>query len=115
MRDKKRIKEFCNKLAELWEQVPDMRFFQLVINIMGDKDFFYMEDDYAIVAIEQYIDRIKPKKIAKEKSVATNKEEIEDLKKEIKELKITIENIYENQLGIDLEKIETMCKNIFID
>lgn len=114
MRDKKRIKEFCNKLAELWEQVPDMRFFQLVTNIMGDKDFFYMEDDYAIAAIEQYIERIKPKKVTEEKTVAAN-QEVEALKKEIKELKIAMEKIYENQLGIDLGKIEKICKDLFID
>lgn len=111
MRDKKRIREFCNKLAELWEQVPDMRFFQLVTNIMGDKDFFYMEDDYAIAAIEDYIERIKPKKVDR---VAAN-QEVEALKKEVKELKETIEKIYENQLGIDLGKIKDICKDLFID
>lgn len=47
MRDPKRIRKFCNRLAEIWECCPDLRFGQLitiVFNTMG-KDPFYIEDE----------------------------------------------------------------------
>ena len=35
MRDKKRIKEFCNDLADIWENnCPDWRFGQLMSNVL---------------------------------------------------------------------------------
>ena len=32
MRDPKRIKEFCDRLAKVWENVPDWRFGQILMN-----------------------------------------------------------------------------------
>lgn len=61
MRDPKRIRKFCNRLATAWELVPDLRFGQLLFNIFVQiknegKDPFYLEDDSMIQRIEQYIE-----------------------------------------------------------
>lgn len=44
MRDKERIKRIVAKLQLLWEEMPDMRFCQLVSNITNKNDIFYIED-----------------------------------------------------------------------
>ena len=36
MRDKKRIRAFCNRLARAWEMVQDWRFGQLMMNALGE-------------------------------------------------------------------------------
>ena len=61
MRDPKRIRKFCSRLATAWELVPDLRFGQLLFNIFvqiknDGKDPFYIEDDSMIKRIEQYIE-----------------------------------------------------------
>lgn len=48
MRDIKRIKPFLEEIEKLWEKVPDWRFGQLIVNVLGTckKDpFFYEEDE----------------------------------------------------------------------
>jgi len=55
-RDEKRIEPFLEKLKELWEIYPDWRFGQIVVNVLG-RDPFYIEDDRAIVALQQFIDQ----------------------------------------------------------
>lgn len=51
MRDIKRIRQFCNELADIWEtKCPDWRFSQLVLNVMESDEMentipFYVEDD----------------------------------------------------------------------
>ena len=57
MRDIKRIRKFCSRLAAAWEQVPDWRFGQLMYNVFGSmgKDPFFPEDDEMIEFIEQYL------------------------------------------------------------
>lgn len=47
MRDPKRIHEFLSELESVWSQVPDWRFGQLVVNVLGI-DPFYIEDDKAL-------------------------------------------------------------------
>lgn len=61
MRDIKRIRKFCNRLATAWELLPDWRFGQLIMNIFGQmksegKDPFFPEDESMIEYIEQYIE-----------------------------------------------------------
>lgn len=54
MRDPKRIKEFCDTLAYLWEHnTPDWRFGQLICNIF-ESDPFYLEDDKALTMIKDF-------------------------------------------------------------
>lgn len=52
MRDPSRIKEILSAFQEVWEQYPDLRFCQLVMNIARtlitfdrNDDPFYFEDD----------------------------------------------------------------------
>lgn len=52
MRDPKRIKEILSIFEEVWNQYPDLRFCQLVMNIARslktfdrNDDPFYFEDD----------------------------------------------------------------------
>lgn len=54
MRDEKRIKPFLEELQNIWERVPDWRFFQLICNIQRGlgSDGFYLEDDDALVRIK---------------------------------------------------------------
>lgn len=50
MRNPKRIKKFCNELADIWEEyVPDWRFGQLICNVFGEmagenRDPFFPEE-----------------------------------------------------------------------
>lgn len=53
MRDPSRIIPFCERLAELWSNVPDWRFGQLVSNTLGT-DPFYMEDEDALRSMERF-------------------------------------------------------------
>lgn len=56
MRDPKRIKKFCNKLATCWEKVPDWRFGQLVVNVLGTSkiDPFFLEEDAMLKLFEEF-------------------------------------------------------------
>ena len=57
MRDPNRIDEFCNELAQLWHQVPDWRFGQLIYNLILTKltsgGIFYTEDEDMINIIKE--------------------------------------------------------------
>lgn len=60
MRDPKRIRKFCNQLADIWEsQCPDWRFGQLVNNVMSSGELaklvsFYIEDDEMMDYFKKY-------------------------------------------------------------
>lgn len=56
MRDPDRIPDFCDKLANVWSNVPDWRFGQLICNVFGisKKDPFYMEEDEILKLFEDY-------------------------------------------------------------
>ena len=45
MRDPNRIDGICDLLKEVWKQYPDWRLGQLLFNITGQYDMFYVEDD----------------------------------------------------------------------
>ena len=65
MRDKKRIRAFCNRLARAWEMVPDWRFGQLMMNALGEmasmgRDPFFPEEDEMIAFIEEYVKNNSP-------------------------------------------------------
>ena len=62
MRDPKRIKKFCNRLAAAWEQLPDWRFGQLMMNALGEmkRDPFFPEDDEMIEYLENYVENNSP-------------------------------------------------------
>lgn len=59
MRDPKRIRNFCNRLASAWESIPDLRFGQLMVNVMSEmsangRDPFFPEEPKMIKNIEEY-------------------------------------------------------------
>lgn len=50
MRDPKRIRKFCKRLAKIWECCPDLRFGQLIAIVFNkaekdSTDPFYIEDE----------------------------------------------------------------------
>ena len=62
MRDPKRIRKFCNRLANAWEKFPDLRFFQftaLLYPALGESDVFYKEDEDTIRLIEEHVEKMK--------------------------------------------------------
>ena len=66
MRDPKRIQKFCNQLARAWEVVPDWRFGQFMMNVLGEyqyqtkRDPFFPEDDEMIEFIEKFVGEYTP-------------------------------------------------------
>ena len=57
MRDPKRIRKFCNQLAEIWEtNCPDWRFGQLMVNVLGGmrQDPFFPEEDEMLEVFKNY-------------------------------------------------------------
>lgn len=44
MRDPNRIDVICDLLKEVWKQYPDWRLGQLIFNLTGKYDCFYVED-----------------------------------------------------------------------
>ena len=63
MRDPKRIRAFCSRLAAAWESTPDLRFGQLMVNFMNEMlnegiDPFFPEDHEMIGKIEDFCKRI---------------------------------------------------------
>jgi hypothetical protein len=61
MRDSNRIKPFCDEIAELWSNYPDLRFGQIMYNISKyleiehRKDVFYMEDEELIKIFREHL------------------------------------------------------------
>lgn len=54
MRDPKRIRVFCNELADIWEsQRPDWRFGQLLVNVIT-ADPWYLEEDEMMQVFKEY-------------------------------------------------------------
>lgn len=60
MRDIKRIRKFCNELADIWEEnTVDWRFGQLICNVFGQmaaegRDPFFPEEDEMIKYFRNY-------------------------------------------------------------
>jgi uncharacterized protein YihD (DUF1040 family) len=57
MRDPKRIKKLLKEIETIWMKYPDLRFFQLLINVFRlDENpyFYYLEDDKIIEELKQY-------------------------------------------------------------
>lgn len=60
MRDIKRIRKFCNELADIWEnKCPDWRFSQLILNVMSSDEMsktmpFFVEDEEMMRFIKSF-------------------------------------------------------------
>ena len=74
VRDKARIRSFCDRLAAAWEEIPDMRFGQLVINLVHTMEQigirpFYLEDGPMLEAIEVFCSRNRPSQSLAERAM----------------------------------------------
>ena len=45
MRDIDRINEYLKIIEEIWKKYPDLRFSQLVLNVLRNPTDYYLEDD----------------------------------------------------------------------
>lgn len=59
MRDPDRIDKFLRGLSECWKKVPDWRFGQLMVNVLGNmqatgRDPFFPEDDETLKFFRDY-------------------------------------------------------------
>lgn len=54
MRPEDRIDIICEKLRKAWHQVPDWRLGQLIDNILGVNDPFYIEDTETEQALDRF-------------------------------------------------------------
>lgn len=59
MRNPDRIYPFCMKLAELWMNVPDWRFGQLMTNFVSSlpRDVWFYEEPELIKVLEEYLNK----------------------------------------------------------
>ncbi len=62
MRDPKRIRPFLDKLAEGWEKYPDLRFGQLVMDIVPDSDRLWnCEEDEFLNRLNSFVSNVEEK------------------------------------------------------
>lgn len=62
MRDPERIKPFLERVEELWQLHPDLRFGQIInLMITDNKDPFYMEEDEWLSRIKSRTIKVKVK------------------------------------------------------
>ena len=59
MRDPARIDPILKKLEVLWKKYPDLRFCQLIDNIMHNTDIFYVEDTLFEKKLDKFIEKIE--------------------------------------------------------
>lgn len=60
MRQIERMKPFLEKIEEVWKDVPDLRFGQLMYNFFQEVgDPFYWEEDVFIEKFKEYMDKQK--------------------------------------------------------
>ena len=62
MKNTKRIKRILTKGESIWKQYPDLRFYQLVSDILSDKldnkySHYYTEDDVFENQLNEFIER----------------------------------------------------------
>lgn len=64
MRDPERIERITNLIKEIWLEIPDWRFTQLIsnFNIAGHKDFidFHRDDDEVEKRLKNILQRLRP-------------------------------------------------------
>ena len=54
MRDKERIPQVLKEIQNIWEQSPDLRLGQLIINVINDPAAYYIEDDALIKTLKEF-------------------------------------------------------------
>lgn len=61
MRDINRIDNFLKKIMVYWKKVPDWRFGQLILNVLGTSkiDPFFLEEDEMLSLFEKFFNTNK--------------------------------------------------------
>ena len=64
MRDPKRIYSTTSAIANVWADLPNWRFGQLMYNFKAamerdGRDIFYMEEDEFVQRLREYVDQFK--------------------------------------------------------
>ena len=65
MRDKRRIKPYCDALASIWQVAPDLRLSQLMMDTISaytnehGTDPYYVEDEDFILYVYEVIRKMK--------------------------------------------------------
>lgn len=56
MRDIERIDKILQEISEVWKRYPDLRFTQLIVNVMSARgsDLYYMEDERFIKILKEF-------------------------------------------------------------
>lgn len=57
-RDPRRIARVLEKLALFWEGSPDLRLGQVIVNLTGRSDPFYVEDDRLEAALDAELEKL---------------------------------------------------------
>lgn len=57
MRDIRRIDRVLNILGDYWKLVPDWRLGQLITNVFGNGDIFYLEEEDFIKALNEFFNK----------------------------------------------------------
>lgn len=77
MRDPNRIEGFMRRLTDVWKSFPDLRFGQLIEDILHHSNvsieqLFYMEDEQFNLAIESFrrsLDTVQPRNQQRDKEI----------------------------------------------
>ena len=59
MRDPKRIPKILNELKEIWSSFPDLRLGQLLLNVLENQAFYYIEDEAIIKILRHHYSEVK--------------------------------------------------------
>jgi len=61
MRDYRRIQPLLYDLGNIWEQFPDLRFMQFLVNFQNwlGSDGFYLEDDKLIEKVAEFASQLR--------------------------------------------------------
>ena len=59
MRDPMRIMNILQGVQEVWEQFPDLRLGQLLLNGTDDTILYYLEDEELVEYLRTYYERLK--------------------------------------------------------
>ena len=60
MRDPNRITKTLQEIQKVWEQFPDLRLGQLLLNGTDDVILYYLEDEELVEYLKTYYEKIKP-------------------------------------------------------
>ena len=59
MRDPKRITKTLQEIQKVWEQFPDLRLGQLLLNATDDTILYYLEDEELVEYLKKFYERFK--------------------------------------------------------